>query len=121
MSDDVKKLVERYRELAQIHASTDYRDSRSVERANNAAKEMAEICRRVSLSGAQELDAFATLLDEPFAKTQLWAAHHILEHADYSESLERRALEIIREYSAGSDANACGERLWLEEWEAKGK
>ena len=119
MTDEVAKLLERYKELAHVHASTDYGDSRSVERANNAADEMAVICRKISLSGARGLNSFTTLLDEPAARTQLWAAHHILEHADYSEPLGRRALEIIRRYSEGSDADAYGERLWLKDWEAK--
>jgi hypothetical protein len=118
-SDEVTKLLERYKVLAQIHASTDYGDSRSVERANNAADEMADICQKISLAGAQELDAFITLLDEPTAKTQLWAAHHILEYTDYGESLEWRALAIIRDYAERDDANAYGEWLWLKDWETK--
>ncbi|HJU63276.1 MAG TPA: hypothetical protein VJ864_14625, partial [Candidatus Binatia bacterium] len=64
MEDDLEKLLQRDRQLARIHESTDFGDSSSVGHANNAANEMARICRRISAE-ARGLDAFITLLDEP--------------------------------------------------------
>ena len=118
MSDDLEKQLERYRELARIHERIDYGDSSSIGRANNAADEMARIYRAVSAE-ASGLDSFIKLLDEPTAKIQLWAAHHLLEHAHLSESMETKALEIIKLYSQGDDPDAYGEQLWLKDWESK--
>jgi hypothetical protein len=119
VSDEVTNLLERYKELSQINAHTDYGDSCSVERANTAVDEMVGICRGISEVGAQGLAAFATLLDEPSGETRLWAAHHILEHTAYSVSLEHRALKVIRSYSERDNLTAYGEKLWLKDWEAK--
>jgi hypothetical protein len=83
--------------------------------------EMISLSREVSLMGEGELEAFATLLDIPANKVCLWAAHHILEHMNFSESLEQRALGIIREHAKGESANALGERWWLKDWEEKHK
>src|SRR5688500_2808542 len=101
MVDELRELLNRYEELAGIHASIDYGDSRSVKRANNAVDEMISISRDVSLMGEIGLEAFATLLDVSTNKVQLWAAHHILEHMNFSKALEQRALGIIRENSKG--------------------
>jgi hypothetical protein len=121
MTDEIAKHLKRYRELAEIHANTDYGDSRSVRRANNAVDEMFKICLEINQLGEQGLLAFATLLDEPKNKIQLWAAHHILEQMRYTPSLECRALEIIREFSKGKGADAYGNKIWLENWESNQK
>ena len=121
MTDELKKLLKRYEELAQIHASIDYGDSRSIKQANDAVDEMISISRKASLMGEGALGAFTILLDVSANKVRLWAAHHILEHMDFSKSLEQRALGIIREYAKGESANALGERWWLKDWEEKHK
>ena len=84
MVDELKELLNRYVELARIHASTDYGDSCSVKQANNAVDEMISISRDISLLGEIGLEAFATLLDVSTNKVHLWAAHHILEHMNFS-------------------------------------
>ena len=121
MVDELKELLNRYVELARIHASIDYGDLRSVKQANNAVAEMISISRNVSLMGELGLEAFATLLDVSTNKVNLWAAHHILEHMNFSKSLEQRTLGIIRENAKGEGPDALGERWWLKDWEEKRK
>jgi len=121
MADEMRKLLNRYEELARIHASIDYGDLRSVKQANDAVDEMISISRNVSLMGEGGLEAFMTLLDIPANKVHLWAAHHILEYMNFSVSLEQRALGIIREHAKDESANAFGERWWLKDWEEKHK
>jgi hypothetical protein len=121
MTEEIAKQLKQYKELAEIHANTDYGDSHSVRRANNAADKMFKICLQLSQLGEQGLFAFATLLDEPKNKIQLWAAHHILELMQYTSALEYRALEIIREFSRGKGADAYGHKIWLENWESNQK
>jgi|SRR5687767_348151 len=119
--DELKELLSRYQELAGIHASTDYGDSRSVIRASDAVNKMISISRDVSLMGEAGLKAFATLLGVSTNKANLWAAHHILEYMSFSKSLEQRALGIIRENAKGESPDAFGEQLWLKDWEEKHK
>jgi hypothetical protein len=121
MMDEMKKLLNRYEELARIHASIDYGDLGSVKKANNAVDEMISIARDVSLMGEIGVEAFATLLEVSTDKVNLWAAHHILEHMIFSKSLEQRALGIIRENAKGGSPDALGEQWWLEDWEEKHK
>jgi hypothetical protein len=118
---EMKELLNRYEELARIHANSDYGDSRSVKKANDAVDEMISISRDVGLMGEGGLEAFSALLDVSTNKVHLWAAHHILEHMNISKSLERRALGIIRENAKGDSADALGERWWLKDWEEKHK
>jgi len=56
MSVEIKQLLARYREFARTHANTDYGDSRSVKRANDAADKMLLIALEVSRTGEQGLD-----------------------------------------------------------------
>ena len=121
MVDELKELLNRYEELAGIHASIDYGDSRSVKRANDAVDEMISISRDVSVMGEAGLNAFAALLDVSTNKANLWAAHHILEYMGFSKSLEQRALGIIRENAKGESPDAFGEQLWLRDWAEKHK
>ena len=121
MEDGLKDLLDRYKELARVHAGIDYGDSRSVNQGNNAVDEMISISRDVSLMGEIGLEAFATLLDISTNQVNLWAAHHILEHMNFTKALEQRALGIIRENSKVESLNADGERWWLKDWEEKHK
>ena len=121
VENELKQLLSRYEDFARIHAAIDYGDSRSIKQGNNAVDEMISISRDVSLMGDTGLEAFATLLDVSTNKVQLWAAHHILEHMNFSKALEQRALGIIRENSKGEGPNALGERWWLKDWEEKHK
>jgi hypothetical protein len=119
MVDKMKTLLNRYEELARIHASIDYGDLRSVNQANNAVDEMISISRDVSQMG--EIGLEASLLDVSTSKVHLWAAHHILEHMNLGKSLEQRALGIIRENAKGEGPDALGDRWWLKNWEEKHK
>ena len=121
VESELKQLLDRYEELARIHAGIDYGDSRSIKQGNDAVDEMISISRDVSLMGEIGLEAFATLLDVSTNKVQLWAAHHILEHMNFSKGLEQRALGIIRENCKGENPNALGERWWLKDWGKKQK
>jgi hypothetical protein len=116
MREEVREMLERYRMLAHVHAATDYANRGSVKKANAAVDGMIEISQGLSLLGPEALEAFAPLLDEP--QVQIWAAHHILEHANPSEQLQQRAQAVIRSHADGSGPDAFGERLWLKEWEA---
>ena len=121
MVDEMKELLNRYEELARIHASMNYGDSRSVEEGNDAVSEMISISREVSRMGEKGLEAFATLLDVSTNNAHIWAAHHILEHMNFSKSLEQRALGIIRENAKGEGPDALGDLWWLRDWEEKHK
>jgi hypothetical protein len=119
MSDEIKKLVTRYREFAGVHANTDFGDARSVKRANDAADKMLLIALEVSRFGELGLVAFAGLLDDPTDKAEVWAAHHILERMNPDELLAQRALRVIEDYSTSDGLDADGEKLWLEQWKSK--
>ena len=119
MVDEMKELLNRYKELALIHASIDYGDPQSVRTGNSAVDEMISISRDISQMGQPGLEAFASLLDVSTNRTDLWAAHHILEHMDFNETLKQRALAIIRENAKGQSADALGQRMWLKDWAKK--
>jgi hypothetical protein len=110
-------LLQRYRELAEAHASTDYGSPDSVARANVAADELHSIAKTFAERDPQSWGEFACLLEHPASAS--WAAHHLLEVICAPGELRERALRVVELAAERSDPNGVGERLWLREWRAK--
>ena len=115
MADSIDLLLSRYRELAAVHAGMNYSDRSSVRRGNAAADSMRELATRVAGLGANAVATFGILLSEgePVAR---WAAHHLLELMHPPEPLRTSALSAIERRARDTDAEAAGERMWLEQY-----
>ncbi len=105
-------MLNRYIELAELHANTDYSDSESVKIANRAANEMIRIAESVGRDISAE--EFAALLEHPIARK--WAAHHLIELLNESGPLLQKSLKTIRDVANSDDPDAFGEEMWLKEW-----
>lgn len=111
----VDELLAEYKEHVAVHATVDYEDSSSVDKANLAADSMIAIAKRLAGIGEPALVPFASLLNSGDA-TSLWVAHHLLEHLSPDAGIERRALAVIEKAASGNDGDSMGSRMWLKEW-----
>ena len=94
----------------------DYGNRDSVRKGNSAARAMGKLAAKMLSGGRPGADRFSALLDDSQYHVALWAAHHVLELGQPDEPTKQRALGIIERASRGTDANALGERIWLQEW-----
>ena len=115
----VEDPLDRYRRLAEIHAAMDYGDHNSVRKGNSAARAMGKVAAKMLSGGRPSVDRFSILLDDSHSHVALWAAHHLLELAQLDDPTKQRAVGIIEHASRGNDANALGERIWLQQWRKK--
>jgi len=115
MAISVAELLDHYKRHAMFHASIDFGDRASVRAGNSAADDMAAVAKRLAALSPPASVPFAALLDADHA-TALWAAHHLLEHFEPDHAIERHALAVIERAASGDDANAMGNRMWLEDW-----
>ncbi len=105
-------MLNRFIELAELHAKIDYSDSESEKIANRAANEMIMIAESVGTDISVE--EFASLLKHPIARK--WAAHHLIELLNVSGPLLQESLKTIRDVANSDDPDAFGEEMWLNEW-----
>ena len=115
-------LIEEYKTLAAICASTDFDDKQSVGRNNEAVKRMYAIIESLNVSPEHEgVAEFTKLLDVEENKTNLWVATQLLERTSLDGETETKALNIIKKVAAGDSADALGFRYWLKDWNNKNK
>ena len=107
--------LDRYRRLAEIHAAMDYGNGNSIRKGNSAARAMGKVAAKILNGGRSGADRFSVLLHDSRSHVALWAAHHLLELGELDEPTEQRALGIIERASRADDANALGERIWLQQ------
>jgi len=113
------KLIDEYKTLPKICASTNYADKKSVKENNKAVDRMYEIVSLVNDFGQEGTKMFSLLLDISDNKTNIWAATHLLEKLPFDESKGRLALQIIEKVANGDDLTATGYQMWLKEYELK--
>lgn len=113
------KLIDEYKTLPKICASTNYADKKSVEANNKAVDRMYEIVSLISGFGPEGTKIFSALLDIPDDKTNIWAATHLLEKLSFDEPTGRHALQIIEKVANGDDLIATGYRIWLKDYKQK--
>lgn len=114
--DTYEEIINTYLECAKIHNDIDYADKSSVKRGNKAVTTMIVIAKIINEKYSERIEDFSTLLNNSSNRVDIWVAHHILEHMNYSNSLEKRALAVIKKYSKENTANGLGNRMWLDEW-----
>ena len=119
--DTYEKLIDKYLECAKIHYDIDYADKSSVKRGNKAVTTMIGIAKIINEKYPERIEDLSTLLNTTSNRVDIWVAHHILEHMNYSNILEKRALAVIKKYSKENTANGLGNRMWLDEWKKKKK
>ena len=119
--DTYEKLIDTYLECAKTHYHIDYADKISVKRGNKAVTTMIGIAKLINEKYPERIEDFSSLLNTTTNRIDIWAAHHILEHMNYSNSMEKRALAVIKKYSKENTANGLGNRMWLDEWKKKKK
>lgn len=103
--------VEKYCEMAEVHAAIDYGDKASVKRANRAADSLRNIGQK-ELGSEQLLRILSS--DHP---SSLWAAHHLLEFHELTAEHRAQAVERIEAEIAKGGVTAMGERIFLTELE----
>lgn len=114
--DTYENLVEEYKECAKIHYNIDYTDKNSVKHGHNAARTMIDIARTINNKYSERIEEFSKLLYDKNYKINIWAAHHILEHMNYTHDLECSALSIIKKYAKKNTIEGLGNKMWLEQW-----
>lgn len=119
--DTYDEIIDTYLECAKIHFDIDYADKGSVKRGNKAVTTMIGIAKIINEKYSERIEDFSTLLNNTSNRVDIWVAHHILEHMNYSNSLEKRALAVIKKYSKQNTVNGLGNRMWLDEWKKKKK
>ncbi|WP_145298299.1 hypothetical protein [Planctopirus ephydatiae] len=118
----IEGLINEYLSKAEIAATVDYSDKKSVRKFNASSDRMREIVDEIVGLGEAAVMTFASLLEiEPAAP---WAVHHLVEKADLdSATLSRcfaRVEQAIMDAKAkGDPASAMGEEMWLKELRAK--
>lgn len=110
------QLLIEYKNCIKITNATDYGDKSSVKKSNKAVKRMIEISKLISLNYSSRINDFAEFLKCTDMKTDLWAAHHILENMNYPHELEQKALYIIIKYSKEESIDGLGNKMWLKNW-----
>lgn len=113
-------LIQEYRKLTKICASTDYADKKSVRLHNKSVNQMYEIAEKIGYEQTTEtIDDFAQLLDITENKTNVWTAVHILERIPVDKTTEEKALRIIKKQADGDTADAMGFEIWLDNYKKK--
>lgn len=113
-------LIQEYKELTKICASTDYEDKKSVRLHNKSVDQMYEIAEIIGYEQATEtIEDFAKLLDITDNKTNIWAAMHLLERIPADKKLEGKALSIIEQVAKGDSTESMGFKIWLENYHKK--
>lgn len=103
--------VEKYREMAEVHAAIDYGDKTSVNRANRAADSLRSI-GQIDLDSGQLMSILSA--DHP---SSIWAAHHLLEFHELTADQRRLAIQRIEIEIAKGGVTAMGERIFLTQLE----
>ena len=109
------ELIQEYRACQAVQSCIDFSSKGSINASNKAADRMRAIATTISKS-PEAVTLFGNLLAAQEPQLQLWAAHHLLEIMNPDNSTKSSALSIIENASRGDDANALGERLWLDAW-----
>ncbi len=118
----IEELINEYLSNAEIAATVDYSDKKSVQKFNVSSDRMRAIAVEVVNLGKDALVQFASLLDkEPAAG---WAATHLVEKANLDgETLSRCFARVeqakAEEEAKGNLADAMITETWLKEWRAK--
>jgi hypothetical protein len=112
-------LIEQFKENATVHFNIDYADKKSVKAGNKAVDHRFQIAGK--LKDAGRFNEFAALLTCKEYRVNVWAAHILLERLNAAGSTAEQALSVITELANADDINSHGEKLWLEQWQAKQK
>ena len=114
------ELIEEYKILTGICASTDYADKASVKRHNNSVRKMYKIVETIGKGKTEvTIEQFSELLEVTKQRTNLWAAVQLLERVSVNNETKEKALAIIRKAAAGDSAEAMGFQFWLNDWQEK--
>ncbi|MBV6880114.1 hypothetical protein NG800_008060 [Epilithonimonas ginsengisoli] len=113
-------LIQEYIELTKNCALTDYGDKKSVQLHNKSVDKMYQISEKIGYEQTPEtIDDFANLLEINENKINVWAAVHILECVPVDNTIEEKALKIIKQQAAGDSSEAMGFKIWLDNYKRK--
>ena len=112
------ELLEEYKKCVFIHNQIDYLDMKTIRKANRAVDKMTEISKIINNKYNQQIIEFSKLLEISELRTDVWAAHDILQNMDYPLELESKALGVIIQYSKENSPDGLGNRMWLRDWYA---
>jgi hypothetical protein len=102
---------DKFFELANIHASTDYADSSSIKTANQAADEMSGIID--SLESSIDVENLLPLLSH--LKAGFWVAQLVADSRVATEAQKKLCIKTVQSIASGDDVNALGAEMWLSE------
>lgn len=94
--DVYNKLVEDYKKCVKVHFNIDYEDKKSISRGNKAVSDMIQIAKEINNKFPEKISDFCKLLQVRENKTDIWVAHHILEHMSYTKEIEKKAIKLSK-------------------------
>ena len=115
------KLIDEYKTLPKICASTNYADKKSVKENNKAVERMYQIVSLINDFGLEGTQIFKKLLNISDYDTNVWAATHLLEKLSFDKPTATLALQIIETVASGDDIRATGYKMWLKDYKLNNK
>lgn len=103
--------IEKFIELAQVHADTNYDNPASVKKANAAAEAMKDMT--FELIEAGRIEELLGLITHSTAGS--WVAFSVADLAGISTDQKERCISKIKNIAVGSSLNSMGAEYWLKE------
>jgi hypothetical protein len=103
--------IEKFIELAQIHADTNYGNPASVKKANTAAEAMNVMA--VELIEAGRIEELLGLFTHSTAGS--WVAFSVVDQIGISTEQKERCISKIKDLAVGSSLSSMGAEYWLKE------
>ena len=89
----------------------------NVRKYNSLCKRNRKIVGDIEENHPELKQEFYQLLFSEEQRVRAWVAHHILEVMSYDDECRKSALKEIERISTyGKDAEALGNRMWLQQW-----
>jgi hypothetical protein len=103
--------IEKFIELAEIHADANYDNPASVKKANAAAETMSVMA--VDFIEAGRIEELLGLITHSTAGS--WVAFSVADQIGISTEQKERCISTIKNLAVGSSLNSMGAEYWLKE------
>jgi hypothetical protein len=110
---DIQKILEEYKECADICSRINYADKKTINDNNKAVKRMYSILKKIKDENKEDIKYFYQLLENEM--TRKWFSHQLLELFQVDPKIEKKALKIIVELSR----KELGEKYWLNNYKKR--
>jgi len=107
----MSETIEKFIELAELHADTDYGNPASVNKANDAAEAMKHIIFEFHKLG--RIEELLSLIDHSTAGS--WIAFTVAELIGISTKQKELCISKIKSLAVSSSFDSTGAEYWLKE------